>query len=272
MSLQEFQKGMAVFDVATLGYSGSTPVSIIDPRTGSAVSVGYSLATWADLVALSPITNDGLVVRCEEVGVGGSLWMAVAALSRWILAGPCFLMHKTAIADQVALAAPKNTEHTARYFGLTRATGWDGNSKCIFSNGDILKIRNYTEYVYTGATHATAASKTFRLGTAHASPDTIFNGGPTKDYTVGSNVGNVLDEEFDLIRLSATSVIKSGTPSTTYRPGVIGTSATLESPTTVNDMDAALQYISLNFKLGTLGADDTLTQKIFTVQLLTPGV
>jgi len=241
-------------------------------QDGTPIVVNNTVATWADLVALSPITNDGLVVRCEEIGVGGSLWMAVATLSRWILAGPCFLIHKTAIADQVALAAPKNTEQTARYFGLTTATDWAGNKRCIFGNGDILKIRNYTEYVYTGTTHATAASKTFRLGTTHASPDTIVNGGPTKDYTVGNLTGNVLDEEFDLIRLSATSVIKSGTPSTVYRPGVISTAATLEAPTTVNDMDAALQYISLNFKLGTLGADDTLTQKIFTVQLLTPGV
>ena len=247
-------------------YDASTGVVTVN---GAVVTGTRVVATWADVVALDPSLNSGLVVYCTETKC---LWRLDAALNRPVLASRCFLICKDLVADQFALADPKNTYQIARLATIPRAVDWDGHGRSVWQDGDILKARNYTEYVYTGTTHATTASRDYRLGTAGTVADTLIGGGPTKDYSVGNNIDNVLDEETDYLRLSATSVIRMGTPTSAYRPGLLSTAAAMEEPITVSDIDNATMYFNHSFKLNTLGADDTLTQKYFWLELITPGV
>jgi len=256
-------------------YEGANILGLVSYKNGVYTSRGQTLtgtrvlATWADVVALDPSLNSGLVVYCTETKC---LWRLDAVLNRPVLASRCFLLCKTLVAAQFALAAPKNTEQITCTVTIPRAVDWAGNGRSVWQNGDIIHLRNYTEYVYTGTTHATAASRNYRLGSAGTTADTLIGGGPTKDYTVDNNVGNVLDEALEYIRLSSTSVIKGGNPASFFRPGLISTSATLEAATTVTDIDSATMKLSHSFKLNTLGADDTLTQKYFWAELITPGV
>jgi len=230
---------------------------------GSTISPTFSVATWADLAALNPTTYDGIVVSCTGVGLGGSLWKASAAKTRWMLAGPCYLANYALVADQVAVAAPKTSLTKFHSVTLPKATNWAAASYSIMRDGDFLRVTSLCEYVSAGGSHSTTLTRDYRFGTLNTTSDTLIE--QAGAYSV-SNL--ILAEKMEFVRLSSTSLIKVGDITTDPYKGASTSAA--ETATTVTNIDSADMYFSIAGKMDVDGTD-TYTNTRFVVELVTPG-
>lgn len=222
---------------------------------GVAINPSAVYDTWTEVQAIpKTAANDGLIVICKDVGVGGSTWRYSHANTRWYVYGRCFLANN---ASDVTHGA---TLTTVEAMATTRIMN-DG-TKSILQNGDSLRVM-YT-IIKTGTADGIRSATKVHTATG--------TGGTDVKVTAGAAVGTIcLKESFELKRISTTSMRNLASAAVVAGDAVQGTTTFLADVTVSNFDTTAEIWLNSTFYASASTGDTAMICQDYTVELITRG-
>ena len=222
---------------------------------GASVNPSVVYDTWVEVQAIpKTAANDGLIVVCKDVGVGGSTWRYSHANLRWYVYGRCILASN---ASDVTHGATLTTEEV-----LNSAQLMNDGTTSILHDGDTLRVI-YT-IVKTGTTDSIRTATNIHTASGTAGTDVKV------PSTVPGATTVCYKDSYELKRISATSMRNMATAAAVAADAASGTNAFLADVTVSNlDTTAEIWLNSIFYATGT--TDTAMICKDYYVELLTRG-
>ena len=223
---------------------------------GASVNPSAVYDTWVEVQAIpKTAANDGLIVVCKDVGVGGSTWRYSHANTRWYVYGRCFLASNASDVTHTA------TLTTVESIASTRLMN-DGTTS-ILHDGDSFRVM-YT-IVKTGA--ADAIRTTVNVHTATGTGGTAIK----VAHSAPAGTAITYKDSIDFKRISATSIRNMQVPASVAGDASAGTASFL-ADVTVSNLDTTAQiWINSNFYASASTTDTDVICKDYSIELLTRG-